>query len=302
MSSIFAPLALIPALWFAPPASEEKPKDLDKVVPAGALVHVTAGGIQSVKAAVADLMNSILPGMGGMMVEGTVQQMMAQPGMDQLDATKPISLTLLPSGTALVGAALKDAEAFEKALKGSGEDLKTVIPGEGASLLAFGGEVKLDDLRKAGTAAPASVPGTIRGFINVKDLYAKYSVQIESSLAMMQAMAAQSGAAPQGLSDMIKGFATEVPRIDFGLNPSKSGLEMAAVLSSTPEAKGFLAAIDPQAAVISVGAGNLFGHPGEETLAAVEGVDVFRTDVDGTVTFTTDGERLWVMTSRSPTP
>ncbi len=70
-------------------------------------------------------------------------------------------------------------------------------------------------------------------------------------------------------------------------------------LSTSP---AFLAAIDPQAAVISVGAGNLFGHPGEETLAAMEGVDLYRTDVHGTVTFTTDGERLWVTMSRSPTP
>ena len=60
----------------------------------------------------------------------------------------------------------------------------------------------------------------------------------------------------------------------------------------------FLAAVDPQVAVISVGEGNTFGHPSEETLARLDGVDVYRTDERGTITFTTDGERLWVRTSR----
>lgn len=65
-------------------------------------------------------------------------------------------------------------------------------------------------------------------------------------------------------------------------------------LSTSP---AFLAAVDPRVAVISVGAGNLFGHPGEATLAALDGVEVYRTDEDGTITFTTDGERLWVSTA-----
>jgi competence protein ComEC len=60
----------------------------------------------------------------------------------------------------------------------------------------------------------------------------------------------------------------------------------------------FLAAVDPQVAVISVGEGNTFGHPSEETLARLDGVDVYRTDERGTITFTTDGEGLWVRTSR----
>ncbi len=60
----------------------------------------------------------------------------------------------------------------------------------------------------------------------------------------------------------------------------------------------FLAAVDPQVAVISVGEGNTFGHPSEELLARLNGVEVYRTDECGTITFSTDGERLWVKTSR----
>jgi len=60
----------------------------------------------------------------------------------------------------------------------------------------------------------------------------------------------------------------------------------------------FLAAVNPQVAVISVGEGNTFGHPSDETLSRLDGVDVYRTDERGTITFTTDGERLWVRTGR----
>lgn len=60
----------------------------------------------------------------------------------------------------------------------------------------------------------------------------------------------------------------------------------------------FLAAVDPQVAVISVGEGNTFGHPSDELLDRLDGVEVYRTDLCGAVTFSTDGERLWVKTAR----
>jgi competence protein ComEC len=63
----------------------------------------------------------------------------------------------------------------------------------------------------------------------------------------------------------------------------------------------FLAAVDPDFAVISAGAGNKFGHPSPEVLdrlAAQGGVTVLRTDEAGTVEFVTDGRLLWVETER----
>ena len=60
----------------------------------------------------------------------------------------------------------------------------------------------------------------------------------------------------------------------------------------------FLVAVDPQVAVISVGEGNTFGHPSDETLARLNGVQVYRTDEQETISFSTDGERLWVKTAR----
>ena len=62
-----------------------------------------------------------------------------------------------------------------------------------------------------------------------------------------------------------------------------------------------LRAVQPQYAVISVGT-NPFGHPREETVAALEqaGVKTFRTDQHGTVTFRTDGSRLQVESMQKP--
>ena len=67
--------------------------------------------------------------------------------------------------------------------------------------------------------------------------------------------------------------------------------------SSSPE---FLAAVAPREAVISVGARNRFGHPHPDTLAALgaSGARVWRTDLDGAVTVTTDGQSLEIATAR----
>ena len=59
----------------------------------------------------------------------------------------------------------------------------------------------------------------------------------------------------------------------------------------------FLAAVDPQFAVISVGAENPFDHPAPATLArlAASGeTTVLRTDQQGTIEFVTDGSQLWL--------
>lgn len=70
--------------------------------------------------------------------------------------------------------------------------------------------------------------------------------------------------------------------------------------SKTSSSETFLAAVNPQVVVISVGAENEFGHPAPEVLKryAEHGIPVFRTDELGTVQFSTDGERLWVETGR----
>lgn len=47
--------------------------------------------------------------------------------------------------------------------------------------------------------------------------------------------------------------------------------------------EGFLRAVSPDIAVISAGRDNSFGHPHQETLDALEGSAIYRTDIDGAI-------------------
>jgi competence protein ComEC len=70
--------------------------------------------------------------------------------------------------------------------------------------------------------------------------------------------------------------------------------------SSSSTSPDFLAAVSPKYAVIEVGAGNDYGHPHEVTLnkLAAAGVKVYRTDINGTVTATSDGSTISFKTHR----
>ncbi|MBA2763998.1 MAG: MBL fold metallo-hydrolase [Thermoleophilaceae bacterium] len=58
--------------------------------------------------------------------------------------------------------------------------------------------------------------------------------------------------------------------------------------------------VDPALAAIDVGAENTYGHPHPSTLAALDAADVetYRTDLDGTVRLTLQGDRVEVQTGR----
>jgi competence protein ComEC len=53
----------------------------------------------------------------------------------------------------------------------------------------------------------------------------------------------------------------------------------------------FLEAVAPEAAIISVGAGNRYGHPAQQTLDRLQkaGVKVYRTDLNGDIAIVSDG-------------
>lgn len=56
----------------------------------------------------------------------------------------------------------------------------------------------------------------------------------------------------------------------------------------------FLAAVQPLTAVVSVGQDNAYDLPSPETLGRLAPRPVFRTDLNGDIEISTDGERLWV--------
>ncbi len=65
--------------------------------------------------------------------------------------------------------------------------------------------------------------------------------------------------------------------------------------SRTSSIQPFLDSVSPSVAIISAGYENSFGHPNAEVLKRLAGVhaDVLRTDLDGLVTVSTDGQHLW---------
>jgi len=58
----------------------------------------------------------------------------------------------------------------------------------------------------------------------------------------------------------------------------------------------FLSKVSPTYAVISVGSGNTYGHPTDDVLSRLDnaGVEVFRTDLHGTIVFISDGTDITV--------
>lgn len=67
--------------------------------------------------------------------------------------------------------------------------------------------------------------------------------------------------------------------------------------SNTATSEVFLNRVAPAYAVISVGEKNSYGHPAPEVLDLLEAhhVTVFRTDINGTVIFSSDGDKLDIM-------
>ena len=72
--------------------------------------------------------------------------------------------------------------------------------------------------------------------------------------------------------------------------------------SGASSSREFLAVVSPDVAVISVGKDNEYGHPKQEVLERlkekVKPEHIYRTDLQGTIEFTTDGKRLWVRKER----
>jgi beta-lactamase superfamily II metal-dependent hydrolase len=108
-----------------------------------------------------------------------------------------------------------------------------------------------------------------------------------------------------GFSALFMGDATEQAQADLLLHPSPLASRVYVPPhhgAATPHAGALVAAVHPSAALISVGAGNRYGHPTPETLAALAGVSTYRTDRDGTVEIDLDGRRLAVRTHANGLP
>jgi competence protein ComEC len=98
-------------------------------------------------------------------------------------------------------------------------------------------------------------------------------------------------------SALFMGDATDQALADLLLHPD--GLRSRVYVpphhgADTPHAATLVSVVRPEIALISVGAGNRYGHPTPDTLAALGGIATFRTDRDGTVEVALDGPGLVV--------
>jgi competence protein ComEC len=69
--------------------------------------------------------------------------------------------------------------------------------------------------------------------------------------------------------------------------------------SRTSTSDRLVDAMRPHAALVSVGRGNLFGHPAADVLARLRaaGAEIFRTDRDGAISVETDGVTVRILTA-----
>ncbi len=106
-------------------------------------------------------------------------------------------------------------------------------------------------------------------------------------------------------SMLFMGDATDQAQADLLLSPARLAARVYVPPhhgAASPYGAALVAAVRPEAAVLSVGAGNRYGHPTPETLSALRGIATYRTDQDGTVGIQPDGQRLVVHTHANDLP
>jgi competence protein ComEC len=99
------------------------------------------------------------------------------------------------------------------------------------------------------------------------------------------------------------GEATEKDLCDSGVDLEADVLKIPHHGSKYSSSYVFLRAVNPVYAVIPVGADNTYGHPTEEALSKYrnQGAELFRTDLHGDVTITSDGTTVTVKTEKTTT-
>lgn len=98
------------------------------------------------------------------------------------------------------------------------------------------------------------------------------------------------------------GLETEERIMKAGYNIDSDILKVGHHASRSGSGASFISAVSPEVSVIEVGAGNDYGHPHTEILERLQKASkVYRTDLDGTITVTTDGSTYTVTTEKTGT-
>ncbi|MDR0470753.1 MAG: MBL fold metallo-hydrolase [Nitrososphaerota archaeon] len=100
------------------------------------------------------------------------------------------------------------------------------------------------------------------------------------------------------------GEISESEQLDRGFLLKSDVLKVGHHGSRGSSTQQYLDAVAPSYAVICCGAGNPYGHPTPEALGRLAGVgaEIYRTDQNGTITFTTNGTTIKITTTPTPPP
>ncbi len=88
--------------------------------------------------------------------------------------------------------------------------------------------------------------------------------------------------------------------LERGKNLKSQILKVSHHGSSTSSTEEFLKKVAPEVGIIMVGANNRYGHPHRETMEILQtnGIEVYRTDLNGTIIISTDGEEYSIDTKK----
>ena len=92
----------------------------------------------------------------------------------------------------------------------------------------------------------------------------------------------------------------EASMLATGLVPDVEILKVGHHGSRTASSPSFLAATQPEAAIYMAGVDNQYGHPHEETISALQAIGalIYGTDVNGTVTVSTDARTYTIQAEK----
>ncbi|MGE5457620.1 MAG: lamin tail domain-containing protein [Methanococcaceae archaeon] len=98
------------------------------------------------------------------------------------------------------------------------------------------------------------------------------------------------------------GLESEENIMEAGYDVDSDILKVGHHASTSGSGEAFISAVSPEVSIIEVGAGNDYGHPHDEILDRLQKAStVYRTDLDGTITVTTDGSTYTVTTEKTGT-
>ena len=97
------------------------------------------------------------------------------------------------------------------------------------------------------------------------------------------------------------GIEAEKSLISAGYDLKSDILKVGHHGSSSASSSAFLKKVRPAISIIEVGANNDYGHPAKKTLDALKkvGSKIYRTDTNGNIVITTDGQRYFVSTQKA---